>query len=242
MGDISGAAVIAADTAAGTAFAVLLTLVADQYIDLANNYYHLYRDQRNFYYSTFQIQGEEPLVNELYGVPFYVPLYDSAGTWVSNGIVTNSSLFYYRPQEAYQANTIFQTTLTNHLEMFNSSLLLQTPALFEMAEIFDDWSVYFYRYEEHRRDVYNARRYAQNMDALSYGIKEGAQIERGLATSFAVFDEAQGRLVNAMNSSLDDVTTHLGYARQIKEQLEIPKATPDKTVRSNFDTSAGPVS
>src|SRR5882672_3626030 len=123
MGDATTAAIIAADTAAGVAFAILITLVANDYIDLANDYYHLYRDQRNFYYNNFQLQGEAPLTNELYGVPFYVPLYDSGGTWVSNGIVTHSSLFYYRPQAFFQANTVFGTTLPNHLLMFNSNLL-----------------------------------------------------------------------------------------------------------------------
>jgi len=78
------------------------------------------------------------------------------------------------------------------------------------------------------------------MDALSFGVKEGAQIERALATSFAVFDEAQGRLVNNMNSTVDDVSSHIGYVRQIREQLEIPKAKPDGIMRSNFDTAAGP--
>lgn len=240
MGDATTAAIIAADTAAGIAFAVLISLVANDYIDLANDYYHLYRDQRNFYYNNFQVSGEAPLTNELYAVPFYVPLYDSTGTWVSNGVVTHSSLYYYRPQAFFQANTVFTNTLPHHLLMFNSSLNLATPVLFELSEISDDWATYFYRYEEHRRDVYNARRYAQQMDALSYGVKEGAQIERGLATSFSAFDEAQGHLVSAMNSTVDDVSTHLGYVRQIREQLEIPKAMPDGIMRSNFDMSAGP--
>lgn len=240
MGDATTAAIIAADTAAGAAFAVLISLVANDYIDLANDYYHLYRDQRNFYYNNFQVSGEAPLTNELYGVPFYVPLYDATGTWISNGVITYSSLHYYRPQAFFQANTVYGTTLTNHLLMYNSNLLIQVPALFELSEISDDWATYFYRYEEHRRDVYNARRYAQQMDTLSFGVKEGAQIERGLATSFSQFDEAQGHLVNAMNASVDDVSTHLGYVRQIREQLEIPKAKPDGIMRSNFDTSAGP--
>ncbi len=241
MGDISGAAVIAADTAAGAAFAILITLVASDYIDLANDYYDLYKEQRNYYYNTFQQLGELPLTNELYGVPFYVPLYVQSGTWVSNGIVTNSSLFYYTPQAAFQANTVYGTTLFNHLKMYNSNFVLNVPALIELSEISDDWRTYFYRYEEHRRDVYNARRYAQQMDADSFGVKEGAQIERGLATSFAAFDEAQGRLVSAMDNSVDDLATHIGYRRQIKESLEVPRATPDNVMRSNFDTAAGPV-
>lgn len=240
MGDITTAAIIAADTAAGIAFAILISLVAGDYIDLANDYYHLYRDQRNFYYNNFQLQGEAPLNNELYGVPFYVPLYDSTGVWISNGVTTRSSLYYWRTQANYQDTTVFPTTLTNHLLMFNANLSLVTPALFELSEINNDWATYYYNYEEHRRDVYNARRYAQQMDSLSYGVKEGAQIERGLATSFAAFDEAQGHLVSAMNTTVDDVSAGIGYVRQIREQLEIPKAKPDGIIRSNFDTSAGP--
>lgn len=240
MGDVTNAAVIAADTAAGIAFAILISLVAGDYIDLANDYYHLYRDQRDFYYNNFQLSGEEPLTNELYGVPFYVPLYTTSGTWVQNGVITYSSLSYYRPQAAFQADTVYGTSFLNHLNMFNTLAQPLVPALFELSEISDDWATYFYRYEEHRRDVYNARRYAQNMDVLSYGVKEGAQVARGLATNFSVFDEAQGHLVGAMNASLDDIGTGIGYTKQLRELLEIPKATPDQIMRSNFDTAAGP--
>lgn len=240
MGDISTGAIITADIIAGAAFATLITLVAGDYIDLANDYYHLYRDQRNYYYNTFQQQGELPLANELYNVPFYVPLYTAGGTWVSNGVVTNSSIFYYEPQAAFQANVVFGNTLFNHLKMYNSNFVLNVPALLELSEISDDWRTYFYRYEEHRRDVYNARRYAQQMDSDSFGVKEGAQITRGLATSFAAFDEAQGHIVSALDNSVDDIFAYTAYRKQIREQLEVPKALPDNKARSNFDTSVGP--
>lgn len=239
MGDATTAAIIAADTAAGAAFAILIGLVASDYIGLANDYYHLYRDQRNFYYNTFQQQGELPFTNEQYNTPFYVPLYDASGTWVNNGVTTHSSLYYYRPQAQQEAN-VYATTFFNHLKMYNSNFLVNVPALFEISEISDDWATYFYRYEEHRRDVYNARRYAQQMDALSYGVKEGTQIERGLATSFAQFDEAQGRMVSALDTSVDDIFAYTAYRRQIHEALETPKAMPDRIMGSNFDTSAGP--
>lgn len=240
MGDATTALIIAADTAAGVIAATVLLVVAQQYVDLADDYHQLYRSQRDFYYNNFQVQGEAPLNAEVYNVPFYVPLYDSTGAWLNNGVTVHSSLYYYRPQAFMQANTVFTNTLPHHLLMFNSNLFLQVPALFELSEISDDWATYFYRYEEHRRDVYNAQRYARQMDSLSFGIKEGTQIERGLATSFAQFDESQGKLVSSMDNIVDDVSAHIGYVRTIREQLEIPKAKPDGIMRSNFDTSAGP--
>lgn len=240
MTDALLATVIAADTAAGIAYAILMTTIASQYVDLADDYYDLYKQQRLYYYTFFQQQGELPLNNALFAVPFYVPLYTSGGTYTIEGALVHSSLFYYNPEFALlQSN--FQENFQNHLRMFNSADLNPiVPTNLDLAEINDDWLSYMFRYEEHRRDVYNARRYAQQMDSASYGVKEGAQVERGLATSFLQFDEAQGNLVSSVNALSDGYFGATAYRNQVREMLETPKAVPDRIMASNFDTSAGP--
>lgn len=241
MSDTFEAAVIAADTAAGAAYAALMTVIGFQYVDLANNYYDLYKEQRNFYYNNFQAAGELPFNTELYAVPFYVPLYDPSGTYLNNGTTLNSSLFYYTNEVNIVANN-FTETFQNHLRMFNSGdVNPAVPTFIDLSEIGDDWLSYMFRFEEHRRDVTNSRRFAQNMDSLSYGVKEGAMVERGLATSFLVFDEAQGQLVSSINTLADGYFGYSAYRKEVKEILETPKAIPDRIMGSNFDTSAGPI-
>lgn len=241
MADTFEAAVIAADTAAGVAYAILMAYVSDSYISLANDYYDLYKGQRDFYYNNFQAAGESPFNAQVYATPFYVPLYDPSGVYTNNGTTLNSSLFYYTAEVTTLANN-FTETFRNHLRMFNSDdLSPNVPTSIDLSEIGDDWLSYMFRYEEHRRDVYNARRYEQQMDSLSYGVKEGAMVERGLATSFLTFDEAQGQLVSSVNTLADGYFGYSAYRKEVKELLEVPKATTDRIMGSNFDTSAGPV-
>lgn len=241
MSDAFEALIEAADTAAGIAYAALIVYISSSYVGLANNYYKLYKEQRDFYYNNFQAAGEGPLNAELYAVPFYVPLYDPSGTYVNNGTTLNSSLFYYTNEVNIVANN-FTETFQNHLRMFNSAdINPAVPTFIDLSEIGDDWLSYMFRFEEHRRDVTNVRRFAQQMDSLSYGVKEGAMVERGLATSFLVFDEAQGQLVSSVNTLADGYFGYSAYKKEVKELLEIPKAVPDRIMSSNFDTSAGPI-
>lgn len=234
MADYGQIAANIADAAAGIAYAVVMTYVANNYVELANDYFHLYQQQRQFYYNNFQISGEAPLNTELFGVPFYVPLYDGTMTYVSNGIVTNSSLFYYNAEFNF-LKTNFGETVRNHLRMFNSQDLTPAfPTAVDLAEIDDDWRSYFFRYEEHRRDTYNSRRFAQQMDSLSYGVKEGAMVERGLATSFAEFDNANGNLTSSINSLANGYFGYTAYRKEAKELLETPKAQ-QRLFSSDYD-------
>lgn len=224
MADYGQIAANIADAAAGLAYAAVMTYVANNYVDLANDYFDLYQHQRQFYYSNFQLNGEAPINFELFGVPFYVPLYNGALVYVSNGVITNSSLFYYNAEETFLV-TNFTETFQNHLKMFNSAdLTPKVPRDLDFAEIGDDWRSYFFRYEEHRRDVYNARRYEQQMDSLSYGVKEGAMVQRGLATSFERFDSANGELTGSINSLANGYFGYTAYRKEAKELMEIPKA------------------
>lgn len=224
MADYFQGAEILTDIVAGAAFAAVEAYVSSQYIDLANNYYDLYQEQRNFYYNNFQQNGEAPLVTELSAIPFYVPDY--------SGVSGASSIYYFAPELAFQLGN-FTPTFTNHLRMFNSADLSPVvPSAVALAEIADDWDSYYFRLEEHKRDVYNARRWEQEMDALAYGVKTAANVERGLATSFMYFDEANGQLNSSINSIGNGFFAYQGYRKEVKELLQTPSAQ-----RSNFSSN-----
>lgn len=219
-----------ADAATGIALAAVSLIVSNQYVDLADNYETLYEDQRLFYYNNFQANGELPFNSELFMVPFYVPLY--------SGATSASSLYYFNPElAAVKAN--WQPSFQRHLQMFNvENLNPLVPSAADLAGIIDDWDSYYFRYEEHRRDVYNARRFAQQMDSLSYGVKEGAMVERGLASSFAVFDEASGQLSSFVSSVGNGLSTYVGQQKGYNDIMQAPKAIQDDAIfHSNFEAA-----
>lgn len=207
--------------AAGVAAQLFLII---QYVDLAKNYYNLYKQQRNYYYDNFQVNGEAPLNSEVFSVPFYVPGYAGA---------TNTSALFYFNSDYNNIRANFTENLLNHNRMFFDTTTIPLPIAVDLAEIKDDWYDYQFRYEEHKRDVYNARRYAQMMDSSSFGVKEGAQVERGLATSFQVFDEASGQLISGINTIGNGFAAYHQYGSDVKTLLNSVEAN-NTVQKSNF--------
>jgi hypothetical protein len=201
-------------------------ILAAQYINLADNYYDLYKEQRDYYYNNFQANGEAPLNSEVFAVPFYTP--DYVG-------LTNASVLYYFPTEFNQVTVAnFAENLGNHRRMFFSANVIPADTVkVDIAELHDDWYDYQFRYEEHKRDVYNARRWAQQMDSSSFGVKEGAQVERGLATSFQVFDEANGQMISGINSITNGLAAYHQYNNDVKILLGSVEAD-NREQRSNY--------
>lgn len=225
MTDIfQGLALVSDLAAAGLGFAGQF-LTAQKHIDLASKYYDLYDEQRQYYYGNFQANGELPLNNQVFAVPFYTPGY--------TGATTASALFWFNNFRTV-VNNFFPLTIVRHTNMYNAGNFISQPSFdVDFAEIQDDWYSYMFRYEEHKRDVYNARRWAQQMDSLGYGVKEGASVERGLATSFQVFDEAQGQLGSALNTLGNGLSTYSRYNKVINAFMNEPEAER-KQQQSNF--------
>lgn len=217
MADTFQGAALSIDVVVGAAYAIFMAYTAQNYIDLARDYYRLYQDQRLYYYNNFQLHGEAPLNSEVFAIPFYIPDYV--------GVTPGSSLYYFSSELNFQKAN-FAPSFANHLRMFNSQdMSPAVPSDVDLAEITDDWNSYYFRYEEHKRDAHNARRYAQMMDSSAYGVKEGASIERGLAASFQQFDEANGQLVSSVNHAADGYFGYSAYSKNVNEMLETPKAT-----------------
>lgn len=204
-------------TAAATIFSLYIQA---KYLNLAEDYYDLYKDQRDFYYNNFQGQGELPFTNEQFGVAPYNP--DYIGVF-HVGILPPGALYLFNPLIALRRSFV-SPSWTRKARMYNSQLEVSGSYAADTAAIADDWYSYMFRYEEHKRDVFNERRWANQMDALSYGVKEAANVERGLATSFAVFDEAQGQVVSEINSVGNGLSTYLQRKDTLSKLLSEPKS------------------
>ena len=192
---------------------VVSIAIAENYINLANNYYADYSVMRNFYYNTFQQQGELPFTNETFGLAFYAPDYIG----VNNvGYLPPGAWYLFNPELVSRTANI-TATQGRYGSRYSAPLEVAGSAPMDVASITDDWNSYMNRYEEHKRDVFNARWWASRMDALSYGNKEAAMTERGLATSFAVFDNASGELESNINSIGNGLASYRNYVNTVKD-------------------------
>ncbi|MGH7744025.1 MAG: hypothetical protein ACREQ5_04295 [Candidatus Dormibacteria bacterium] len=237
MADYGQIAETAADYAAGAVYSALMIYIQDNFVDLADSYHTLYDTQRQFYYNNFQINGEAVLNTDVFGTAvgqhgsFYVPNYD--------GSLPTSSLSQFYPQFFAVSNNISKDIFyksrmyeTNVIQVPFSSYQFYTNFNIEQSEIQDDWYSYFFRYEEHKRDIYNERRWVEQIDSLSYGVKEAAQVERGLAVAFTLFDDANAGIVSALNTTANGYFGYLATSKQMKELMETPKA--DHIFSSSF--------
>lgn len=206
MSDISyGIDLSVSSVAAGVAYALAFNVSMNQ-IGLARDYYDLYKTQRNFYYNTFQNTGEAPLTAEVFGVAFYTP--DYAGS-------TPASSLYWYPQFLNTLQAYIPFIISRHNDMFTAPHTTLPSLAVDLAEVNDDWRSYMFRYEEHKRDFLNETRWAQQMDALSYGVKEAANVERGLATSFEGFDKAAGEISGSLNTLGNGLATYTSYNKAL---------------------------
>jgi len=217
----------AANALEALGIAIALQRVQNKYHVIATNYYYHYQRQRQFYYDTFQIGGEGPFVLEQFGIVFYTPDYVGMD---SIGYFPPGAWFLFNPQlsnrKAMMGDQNTEGYWKRFAERYNptmAAVTLDTSSYaLDVASVFDDWNSYMNRYEEHKRDVLNERRWANMVGALGFGIKTGEQIERGMATAFDVFDKSQGQLVSSLNTIGNGLATSFGYRRMqnaLKDEL-----------------------
>jgi hypothetical protein len=227
MTDWAQAVSVASQIAASIIVVDALNRVQNKYNQLALKYYSHYETQRQFYFNTFQAQGEAPFVFEQFGITFYSPDYVGMdrvdylppGAW-----------YLFNPELTNRVNAMGNSTTDGYWPRFTGRytpsraavLLDATSYAMDLASVIDDWNSYINRYEEHKRDVLNERRWGNMVGALEYGTKHGESVEWGLATSFAVFDKAQGEYSSSLSTIANGLATHAGYRRMqsaLKDEL-----------------------
>ena len=222
------------DLAASVVIGLKLSSVQSAYNQLAQNYFNDYQSQREFYFNVFQTQGEAKFNTEQFGIPFYSPTY--AATFYTGSVFPPSAMYLFNPQIYNRKAALGAVDTDGTWFRFGSRYaILNDPNTQEVtgsfgmdvADIFDDWFSYMFRYEEHKRDVFNERRWANQMGSLSYGVKEAYAVEREMGTSFEVYDKAQGQLISADDTLLNGLATFAGY-RQMQKDVKADLGTlPD---------------
>lgn len=245
MADYFQGAEFVAETAIGFLVANAINNVESDYHDLATNYFNLYQTQRQFYYNHFQLSGEAPFATEQFGITFYAP--DYIGVF-HTGYLPPGVWFLFNPQLTNRVTALGSTSIGGYWSSYASrytpttaSVAFEVSGTFaaEVASILDDWNSYMNRYEEHKRDVLNERRWTSQMGSLSYGVKEAYTVERGLGTAFSDFDEAQGRLISADSTVLNGLATFAGY-RSMQKALRDDLGTVPEYQNSSFLTHVIP--
>jgi len=233
MADYFQGAELAAETAIGFLVANAINDTQGDYNDLATNYFNLYQTQRQFYFNNFQLNGEAPFATEQFGIVFYNP--DYVGVF-NTGYFPPGAWYLFNPELTNRLLLLGSTTVNGYWRGYASRytpygnvIHQEISGTFDMevASILDDWNSYMNRYEEHKRDVFNERRWANRMGSLSYGVKEAYTVERGLGTAFADFDQAQGQLISADSTILNGLATFAGYRHMQKGIREDLGSVPD---------------
>lgn len=240
MADVFQGAEFAAETALGLFVAIKVNDVQGQYQTLANSYFNDYQSQREFYFNTFQQHGEAPFNTEQFGISFYSPTYGT--TFYTGSVFPPSAMYLFGPELLNRVAALGAVNTDGTWFRFGSRYtVLSDPNTQEVtgsfgmdvADIRDDWYSYMFRYEEHKRDVFNERRWADQMGSLSYGVKEAYAVEREMGTSFEVYDKAQGQLISADDTLLNGLATFAGY-RQMQKDVKADLGTLPNYQDSSF--------
>lgn len=196
--------------AVAAASAVASIAASAQYLNIAEDYYDLYREQRDFYNLNFQYGAEQPFATEVFAEPVYVADYSGASTMLNNDMLVyldGFELWYERKMRMYHMPNFLNTAT-------------HTPQEVDRAAHMDDWNNYTYARERHLEDVYNARRFSRMLDAANAGVKQGTAVERGLATSFPLLDAAYGNVGDFFAVQSNGLARMSGYFRA-REDIQL---------------------
>ena len=183
---------------------------AKSYLNIGEDYYDLYKEQRDFYYNNFQVNAESPFAAEVFVEPIYVK--DMPGAYST---LFNDMLAYLDPYENWYERKMRMYHMPNFLDTTTHS-----PQALDRAAHQDDWGNYLSAREKHLEDVYNNRRLSRQMDSLNVGVKQGTAVERGLASSFAVLDDAYGTAGDFFATQANSLGRMSGYF-DAREQLDL---------------------
>lgn len=194
-----------ADVAGDIAVGVLFAANAFKSLDLARKYYDLYKEQRDFYYATFQNGVEGPLSLEVAAIPIrtanytarLAELYD-----IGFGILAGSAASVPVWLERHRAMYADVPVATIDQEIYSDT-----------SRIVSDWSNYLFRYEEHIVDTENDIRWRKRMMLHNIGIKQGTAVAAALDQSLGMFQEQLNGLSDQLATYGNGIAKYAGYRK-----------------------------
>lgn len=249
---------IAEGASAGLAAAIIAGIVSlyitVQYQNLANNYYKLYRDQREFYYTNFQTNGEAPLTTQVFDNPLagngqagilYQPEYVNESNVIGGFTVHDFSGnqdflngdWWDRHANFYGVRALRNTV---YRDAFGGILAGNAePIGIDIAASIDDGTNYLYRYEEHRKDVYDERTWEWQNQALNFGVKQANVVQSGLATSFKFLDDAAEGMSDFFATQSNGLAMQSGYKNSFNRTGSQLAASSERGSSLGISTNLG---
>lgn len=206
--DIVEIATQAAEAAAGIGG----LLAGFKLIDLAKDYYKIYKQQREFYYNTFQNRVERPLAQEVYGEA--APTLDYAGR-VATAYNSDTGPFGGRSGDG-------MAWWERHANAYGAGLddrLLQEYAL-DSARVKSDWTNYLFRFEEQYYDVRTDIRWRKRLALHNVGIKSGTQVSSALGGALGEYQGHIADFGNQLATYGNGIARYVGYKRGMSDTSE----------------------
>lgn len=198
----------AAEAAAGIAG----ILAGFKLLDLARDYYNLYEDQREFYYSTFQQGVEAPIAAEVFADP--LPLLDYTGriataynidTGPFGGRSSNAIDWWGRHRRAYGT--------------FSEANLVKESVL-DIVRIKSDWTNYLSRFEETYFDLRNDIRWRKRVALHNIGIKQGTSVTSSLGDALGQYQNNIQNFQDQMATYGNGIAAYSGYKRGLADSAD----------------------
>lgn len=193
-------------------------------LDLAEDYYKLYREQREFYYNTFQAGVEAPLAAEVYADA--VPTLDYAGQ-VANAYNAETGPFGGRATDTLG-------WWTRHRQAYGAAedTRLRREYTLDDIRVRSDWTNYLFRFEEVYYDLRSDIRWRKRLALHNMGVKEGTAVTSALNTSLDQYQSNLQDFGNMLATYGNGIAKYVGYKRGLSD-------TSDDFAAMGYESNTG---
>lgn len=181
-------------------------------LDIAENYYDLYKDQREFYYSVFQAGVETPLAAEVYVDPIPVLDYNT----VINALLDSDT----GPMGGASGDA--QGWWSRHAPAYGAPLdpRLQQEYDTRFAATVSDWTNYLFRFAEMYYDVQSDIRWKKRLQLHNIGIKEGTAVASALNSSLGQYENQLQDYSNMLAAFGNGIAQNVGYKKGLSDTAD----------------------
>lgn len=177
-------------------------------LEVAKGNYDLWKEQRDYYNTTFQLGVEAPLAAEVFAIPIRALDYSAQAGTIYNAQTgplggRAGDIGGWWDRHAAMYNTTRDATIT---ELVPDTARLQS-----------DWANYLFRFEEHTTDVMNDIRWDRRLVVHNVGIKQGTAISAALATSFSIYERAIDGMGDQFASLANGAAAYAGYRKGMSD-------------------------
>lgn len=197
-------------------------------VSLARKYYDLYREQRDYYYNTFQNGVELPLVNDIYNIPIYLKDYAGRAGTIYDPVTG--------PFGGQSGN--IENWLARHAKMYATTADEKITELEpDKARLQSDWTNYLFRFEEVWADTRNDIRWGQRLMVHNIGLKQGTAVTSSLNSSLGEYQDHLRDLSSQLATYGNGIAKYAGYKKGLSDTSDdFAKATSfrDNSVTVEF--------